>query len=104
MHKLAEELVYLLAKKDQSWQHTSIARDRTVSMGRGHSLNNEQKGKGKRDQVEQAHSLNNEQKGKGKKDQVEQEESKDQKHVDKPTAYTPSPLANGCLQWDYGDC
>ncbi|KAL2341021.1 hypothetical protein Fmac_008961 [Flemingia macrophylla] len=34
MHNLARELVELLAQKDYSWRNSSIARDRTVSMGR----------------------------------------------------------------------
>ncbi|KAK7302992.1 hypothetical protein RJT34_13891 [Clitoria ternatea] len=47
MHNLAKELVELLAKKDDSWQHTSIARDRTVSMGRSQLVTKEPEGKHK---------------------------------------------------------
>jgi ankyrin repeat protein len=46
MHNLVQELVYLLAKNDNSWQHSSIARDRTVSMGRSsHIIEGKQKEK-----------------------------------------------------------
>lgn len=44
MHKLAETLVYLLAEKDYSWQQSSIARDRTVSMARSRQFTNESEG------------------------------------------------------------
>ncbi|XP_004486279.4 uncharacterized protein [Cicer arietinum] len=48
MHNLAHELVYLLAKNDNSWQRSSIARDRTVSMGRSNYTEGKQK-KGKQE-------------------------------------------------------
>ncbi|GAU51909.1 hypothetical protein TSUD_383590 [Trifolium subterraneum] len=35
MHNLVQELVHLLAKSDNSWQHSSIARDRTVDIIEG---------------------------------------------------------------------
>lgn len=41
MHNLVKEIVYLLAKKDDSWRHSSIARDRTVSMGRSYHVGEE---------------------------------------------------------------
>ncbi|XP_027360996.1 uncharacterized protein LOC113869063 [Abrus precatorius] len=53
MHNLAKELVDLLAKKDNTWQNTSIARDRTVSMGRSHLLPKETEGKNKEIQEEE---------------------------------------------------
>lgn len=37
-HNLVQELVHLLAKNDKSWKYSSIARDRPVSMGRGHHI------------------------------------------------------------------
>ncbi|XP_020989838.1 uncharacterized protein LOC107468162 [Arachis duranensis] len=84
MHKLAEELVRLLAEKDKSWQQTSIATDRTVSMGSAGSFKREQKGKEKKDQASEK----------------QEEKSKDQqKHAEKP-AYTPLLMAacNGILE------
>ncbi|RYR36253.1 hypothetical protein Ahy_A10g051256 [Arachis hypogaea] len=84
MHKLAEELVRLLAEKDKSWQQTSIATDRTVSMGSAGSFKKEQKGKEKKDQASEK----------------QEEKSKDQqKHAEKP-AYTPLLMAacNGILE------
>ncbi|KAK7306475.1 hypothetical protein VNO77_44418 [Canavalia gladiata] len=68
MHNLAKELVWLLARKDHSWQNTSIARDRTVSMGRTHHLIKETEGKHK-------------------------EEQKKQEGADKPNIYTPLLMA-----------
>ncbi|KAK7245568.1 hypothetical protein RIF29_40415 [Crotalaria pallida] len=72
MHKLAEELVFLLAKNDHSWQHSSIARDRTVSMGRSGHYAEEPKGK---EHVEP------------------QEEHKEKKAADRPVIYTPLLMA-----------
>ncbi|KAL1288997.1 ankyrin repeat-containing protein ITN1-like isoform X2 [Arachis ipaensis] len=84
MHKLAEELVRLLAEKDKSWQQTSIATDRTVSIGSAGSFKNERKGKEKKDQASEK----------------QEEKSKDQqKHAEKP-AYTPLLMAacNGIME------
>ncbi|MED6134967.1 hypothetical protein PIB30_041939 [Stylosanthes scabra] len=86
MHNLAKELVHILAKKDKSWQRTSVARDRTVSMGSSSSLKKEQKGKEKKKQASEQ----------------EEEKSKDQqKHAEKTRhAYTPLLMAacNGILE------
>ncbi|KAK7306477.1 hypothetical protein VNO77_44420 [Canavalia gladiata] len=68
MHTLAKELVWLLAQKDNSWENTSIARDRTVSMGGTHHLSKETDGKHK-------------------------EEQKKQEGADKPIIYTPLLIA-----------
>lgn len=38
MHNLAQELVHLLAKNDNSWQHSSVHWDKTVSMGMPHHI------------------------------------------------------------------
>jgi len=45
MHNLAQELVHLLAKNDNSWEDSSIAMDRTVSMGRSHHIEGKQREK-----------------------------------------------------------
>ena len=81
MHKLAEELIYLLAKKDLSWRHTAVARDRAVSTG-------------------SADSLANEPEGNEKKEQGEKEEANNQKAAKKPTIFTPLLMAtcNGIME------
>lgn len=72
MHILAQELVSLLAKKDNSWQQSSIAMDRTVSMGGSHHRSNIRPD--------------------GEK-QEKQEKQKEQEVESKPLIYTPLLMA-----------
>ncbi|XP_057429010.1 uncharacterized protein LOC130722332 isoform X2 [Lotus japonicus] len=83
MHNLVQELVQLLVKTDHSWQHSYVAKDRTVSMGRSHHQSKKYEGK------------------KRKRQEKQEEQQKEQEAATtKPIIYTPLLMAacNGIVE------